>query len=96
MSWILGSIFDVLLGVLKMAFKTLAGNFIALFGINIGANFPTIANPKSPTLTETLASYSGDTSQTAGANATDLFDSIFPVAAFTISAPSCANSPIAL
>ena len=82
MSWILGSIFDVLLGVLKMAFKTLAGNFIALLGINIGANFPTIANPKSPTLTETLASYSGDTSQTAGANATDLFDSIFPVAAF--------------
>ena len=82
MSWILGSIFDVLLGVLKMAFKTLAGNFIALFGINIGANFPTIANPKSPTLAQTLASYSGDTSQTAGANATDLFDSIFPVAAF--------------
>ena len=82
MSWILGSIFDVLLGVLKMAFKTLAGNFIALFGINIGANFPTMASPSSPTLAQTLASYSGDTSQTAGANATDLFDSIFPVAAF--------------
>lgn len=82
MSWILGSIFDVLLGVLKMAFKTLAGNFIALFGINIGANFPTMASPSSPTLAQTLASYSGDTSQTAGANATDLFDAIFPVAAF--------------
>lgn len=71
MSWVINTITKILLGIITSLFLGLAGSFIKIFGINIGATFPTVE--KSMTLAQVLKSYGKGTS---------VFDILFPMKAF--------------
>lgn len=85
MNWLIRSFCDVILQVLRVAFINLAGDFIACFGINVGASFPTLYSTQEGTyssLSDVLGSYINDEGKSSGINATDLFDVMFPATAF--------------
>lgn len=85
MNWLIRSFCDVILQVLRVAFINLAGDFIACFGINVGASFPTLYSVQDGTyssLSDVLGSYINDEGKSSGINATDLFDVMFPATAF--------------
>lgn len=78
MAWLLKTICNALLKSLTGMFEVLAGDFVSVLGINIGAaGFPTIVNGQKvggSNLVDILSNYPSQ-----GA---DLFDQIFPMASF--------------
>lgn len=73
MSWIVTSLCNLILDVLQTGFINLSQDFLSVFGINIGSNFPTLTNASSPSLATTLSSIGEGTS---------FFDIVFPVEPF--------------
>lgn len=87
MQWVVKSIMAVFLDLFCELFKNLSVGIVATVGCNIGAKFPTIANP-NVSFVETLSSFIGKTDSAAGeldaGNMGNFFDMIFPMSKFKI------------
>lgn len=85
MGWLIKSIMSTFLDLFCALFQSLSVGVVATIGCNVGANFPTIANP-DVSFSETLKSFFGNSSSSSGAEDVssmgNFFDAIFPMGAF--------------
>lgn len=75
MGWLLNTLAKAILRALCSLFSLLAEDFITIFGINIGADFPTL-DGANKSLVSVLSSYGKDSGLTS------VFDAMFPMTAF--------------
>ena len=81
MSWVIQTIVKILLGACVDVFVAFSDDFISAFGINIGADFPSVASEakgNSPSLAKILSEYPNDNGLSS------VFDNFFPLGSYKV------------